>query len=133
MKITIEEIMTFCQSREVDLVLRSADAPHQLCLHGEFDGYGDLFSILVGGVEYIDVAGGFPVGGIQEMSFSDAQFIAPKWANLAGEYSGRCLVIWNANAAMLRASPDKHRYLVVANDIEIESGHDWMPVSGGRG
>jgi len=58
--------------------------PFNICIHAEFNGYGDYFSISAKDVEYVEISGGFPVGDVVlTRQVSALGELAPKWSRLA--------------------------------------------------
>jgi hypothetical protein len=122
--IDFEAVRTFCASREVDLVLAPPSPPFVLCLHGQFDGYGDFFSILVKDVEFVELAGGFTVGDmLMATELRSLAAVVPRWSRLAGVYSGPALAFRTADSSSW--SSDCDAFIVVANHIEWRAGKDW--------
>lgn len=129
-RVSLEEVRSLCRNNQVDLVLASPSAPHVLCLHGEFDGYGDFFSIQVGELEYADVAGGCSVGDILALdSMAAVSSVVAKWRELECEYSGRALLIRSAYSASWVDAEEKDLFLVVANEFLSTAGSDWDAMS----
>lgn len=109
-------------ARPTDLVLRAVD--RGLLFHGEFDGYGDFFSLHLGEVEYIDAPGTFPVGGFRLATVLEASQMEDKWRFLHTDYSGQALVMWNADAPTFEEATSSQRYLVLSEELELRRGSD---------
>jgi hypothetical protein len=117
-------VREFCMSREVDLVVAPSQTPLTLRLHGEFDGYGDFFSLVFRDVEFMELAGGFTVGDL--VAVDDVQALvdlAPKWAHLIGLYSGPAVAFRTADTQAWDMT--SQMFVVVANRIECYAGRDW--------
>jgi hypothetical protein len=125
-EILIADLGRLIAHREVDIVLATPVAPYVLHIHGEYDGYGDLFSILAADVEYVDFPGGMTVAEILPFSSAaNALLRAPKWRGLRGGISAQALVFRSADAASWDLATDGQLALVVADRISIFAGQDW--------
>lgn len=124
--LTCVDIAAFCASREVDLVFRGASPPLSFVLHGEFDGYGDFFTIEVGDVEYVDCPGTFAVRELRLLE--DRRTLgelAAKWQRVGEEYGAPTLVMRSDDVGGWN-DPRQHAYaLVIANRITFRPGADW--------
>jgi len=121
---TFNDLAAFCRAREVDLVIVTSPAPFVLCLHGEFDGYGDFFSILAKDIEYVELSAGFTVGDLRLVDqTTELAALSPKWSRLSELYSGSALAFRAADA--LQWGTDRHDFVIVANHIEWRPGRDW--------
>jgi len=95
-----------------------------VCLHGEFDGYGDFFTIGIRDIEYVDLPGRITVGDVFLVErLAELGAVSEKWPRLAEEYSGKALVCRSADAEGLGSHTST--FIVVANDFEIHCGRDW--------
>lgn len=123
-----QAIRDFCASRLVDLRLIRPPDGFTLALHGEFDGYGDFFTLVARDIEYVDLPGGFPFG---ELVFThdvrDLEALAPKWATLSQDYSGPAVAFRSADASSWGS--DRYCFAVIANTLEWRAGRDWPAVS----
>lgn len=98
--------------------------PCLVCLHGEFDGYGDFFTILAYDVEYIEIPGRITVGDvILHERFAEFAAVSSKWAGFAGVYSGKALACRTADTADWESHAGV--FVVVARDFEMRGGRDW--------
>jgi hypothetical protein len=125
--LSVDDLDRFCRRRVVDLVWRAGDSRRPLVLHGEFDGYGDFFSIWLGDIEYVSLANGFVVGGMTLGSFGDFCASEPQWRGLRQYYSGPALV-FTADGRDVGAPGETGeivKFVVVANVIECVAGRDW--------
>jgi len=119
-----DSVRDFCSGREVDLVIAPPPTPFALGLHGEFDGYGDFFSLLFRDVEYVELAGGFTVGDLVMVDGIDSlSLLTPKWSRLVGLYSGPAVAFRTADTQAWNG--DDQLFLVIANQIRCEPGRDW--------
>jgi hypothetical protein len=124
--VTAAEVVRFCAQREVDLRLRGGQSPFTVDLHGEFDGYGDFFSILCADVEYVDCPGVFTIGGL--IFVQDCREVLSqqeKWRGWLDSCSGPGFAMWEAGEENLRTARASSAYVVVANRIVLRSGADW--------
>jgi len=118
------DIRAFCLSREVDLVLAPAPAPFTLCLHGEFDGLGDFFSMLAKDVEFVELAGGFTAGDLQmTRNVGTLSSLSPKWSQLSTTYSGLAIAFRTADGQSWGV--DRETFVLIANHVEWHAGRDW--------
>jgi hypothetical protein len=119
------------RAREIELGLPPAPPAYSLCLHGEFDGYGDYFSVLVAGVRYIEFSPGIVVG---EMLFAaDARELLgrfPRWKALAAEFAEQALVVLPAEDTLKAPSDSLGQAIVVAERIDVVEGKDWAKIFG---
>ncbi|MCA9679312.1 MAG: hypothetical protein H6708_03105 [Kofleriaceae bacterium] len=123
----LDDVRAFCRGREVDLVMVSPPAPFTVCLHGEFDGYGDFFSLVARDVEYVDLPGGFPLGEMRDVSQVSAMVeLSPKWTGLAELHSGPAVAFRSADARDWGTGCCDH--LIIANHLEWRAGRDWKPM-----
>jgi hypothetical protein len=123
---SFENIRALCRQREVDLVMTTPPAPYVLCLHGQFDGHGDFFSILLRDVEYVELSGGVTVGDmLQTANIAEVSRMAEKWSQLAEAYSGPAIVIRSADSENWESARPQDLFLVVANDIMCRAGADF--------
>ena len=121
--ITIEQIRAICRQREIDLVVTVPPRSFVLSLHGEFDGYGDYFSILVADLEYVDLTGNLTVGDLYlTHEIEEVSRLNPKWAHIAANYSGRALVLRSANADSWQSAQPQDLFLVIANTFSFRAG-----------
>ncbi|MCX5747481.1 MAG: hypothetical protein NT062_33875 [Proteobacteria bacterium] len=119
-----DSVRKFCSGREVDLVIAPSSTKFGLCLHGEFDGYGDFFSLLFGDVEYVELAGGFTVGELVMVDdVASLALLTPKWARLVGLYAGPTVAFRTADTQGWDGLDQM--FVVVANQIRCEPGRDW--------
>lgn len=123
--LSISEVNAFAQSRPIDLALRAGTDSHTLVLHGGYEGQGDFFSIALRDIEYIELAGGFPLGGLLQDDFSVISRRCERWASLLGTYTGTSLALWTADAATFEDSLPQNKFLVVANSILCSAGVQW--------
>lgn len=128
--IAFEDVRLLCTRREVDLVLYGGRPPYELCLRGQFDNYGDYFSVLARGVEYVELASGIPVGDMLMTDATDLPRVAGKWQHLRGQYSGSALVVLSADADGWDSAGPHDLFVVIANLIEVEAGTQWRAVGG---
>jgi hypothetical protein len=125
-RIPIETLRAFCSSREIDLTLVSPPQGYVVAFHGEYDGYGDFFTIAMRGVEYLDVAGGITIGDLVLASqVREVGELALKWRGLGRRYSGSALAMRSAEADAWGTASQDGMYLVVASEIVIMPGEDW--------
>lgn len=118
------DVRAFCGSREVDLVMVPPPPPFTLCLHGEFDGYGDFFSFVAKDVEYVELPGAFTVSDLIFTSqAAELATLSPKWLRLGEAYSGPALALRSADAPGW--GTDRHVFVVIANHLEWRPGSDW--------
>ena len=108
--------------------LSPSRTPFSLCLHAEFDGYGDFFSLLFCDVEYVELAGGFTVGDLVMADVHSLSLRTPKWSRLVGLYSWPAVAFRTADAHAWNR--DDQAFLVVANQIRCEPGRDWPRARG---
>lgn len=124
--LNFDSVRTFCAGREVDLVIASPPLSCAFCIRGEFDGYGDFFSLLFSDVEYVEFAGRFTVGDLVMVDVGALPALAPKWSQLIGRYSGPAVAFRTADAQGWGESA--HAFVVIANQIRCLAGRDW-PIS----
>jgi hypothetical protein len=125
-RLSVAEISNFCKTREVEIRLQRAPAPYTLTLHGEYDGYGDFFSIHLADIEFIDIAGGFSVSGISEIGdLSAAATFSERWNVLRGQYSPPAIVFLVAGREDPNIRGQTGEYIVIANSIVCNAGKDW--------
>jgi len=118
------DVLAFCRTREVDLVMAPPPAPYTLCLRGEFNCYGEFFHLLAKDVEYVELCAGFPVGDLAMVSdLSSLSSLAPKWSRLSRLYSPPALVIRTADVDAWGS--DDHSFIVIAETLEWHAGRDW--------
>lgn len=122
---TVASVDQFVRQREVEISIASAGR-YRLTLHGEYEGYGDFFTIELDDVEYIDVASCFVAGGVRQLDIRDAELLRPKWRGLSREWGGVVLVFWGAGYDGPEAAPDTSAFLVIAGRIRVEPGADWQ-------
>lgn len=122
MRLSVEQVHRFCQGREVEIVIVPPPKSYSLCLHGEYDGYGDFFSILVNGVQYLDVTSGMIVGQIVfDVDVRRLLTNTSRWSGLKAEFADSGMVIVAADSeGYLEAS------LLVATELHIVAGKDWV-------
>lgn len=130
--ISLDSIREFCATREVDLVMCSPPPPFTVCMRGEFDAYGDFFSILARDVEYVDLAGGLTVGDLVLVEIATLSRTTQKWRDVGTAYSGQALLIRSADAETWEAAKPLDLHLVVAGELIFEKGKDWDRAFGGR-
>jgi len=123
--VTVQELRNFMAARETDLVIAPHSSPCELILRGQFNGYGDFFSVGFSGVEYIDLANGITVCDVRLMQAEDAFSSLNKWSWLKGLVSGPALVLRTAESESWEQARPDQLFLVVANQIELSSGSDW--------
>jgi hypothetical protein len=128
--VPFESVRALCKAREIDLVLSHPPSPYVLSWRAQFSDYGHFFSIMVQGVEYLDVLGGFTVGDLRLTTDIDAvSAITARWSFLKGLVSGPMLVIRTADADDWPSARPQDLYLVVANFLQFWPGPDWEDVS----
>lgn len=121
-----EEVRAFCQGREVELILVTPSSPFDLCLHAEYDGYGDFFRVDCEEVNYVDLAGGMTVGDVQLLSnVGELVDTFPKWRFVAGKYDGTPLVLLDGDAEGWEVASDDQLFLILAADIIFRPGVHW--------
>ena len=123
--ITFDEVRLLCRRQEVDLVLASPPAPGVLCLRGQFDGYGDYFSVVASDVEYVQLAGTITVGDLMMDQMQKLAGAVPEWAALVELYSGPALAVRSADSADWQTASARELFLLVANHIALVPGKDW--------
>lgn len=106
-------------------MLASPPPPFVLRLKGQFDGIGDYFSILAQDVEYVELAGGFTVGGMMLTAASDAARMTERWARLADMYSGPALVLRSTDSGEWHDARPQDLHIVIANQLSFCAGLDW--------
>lgn len=122
--LNVEDVQSFCKSREVDIVLAPPPPSFVLCLHGQFDGYGDFFSLVARDVEYVDIAAGFTVGDLRSVNeVRELGALSAKWSRLASLYSGPAVAFRSANVPDWGV--DGESFVLVANTLEWLAGRDW--------
>jgi hypothetical protein len=125
-RLSIADVADFCKKREVEIRLKRAPETYALSLHGEFDGYGDFFSIHVADIEFMEIAGGFSVEGAVEISdLATAATFSERWKWLQGQYSPPAIVFLVAGREDRDISGETGEFIVVANRIVCLAGKDW--------
>jgi hypothetical protein len=125
-RLSVADISKFCQTREVEIRLRAAAEPYVLTLHGEYDGYGDFFSIHLADIEFLDIAGGFSVEGAEEIGdLSAVSMFSDRWKELAGQYSPPAVVFCVAGRGDPMGRGETGEFIVIANRIDCFAGEDW--------
>ena len=109
----------------LDIVLVPSVAGGDVRLRCEFDGYSDFFSIEARDVEYIDISGQFPLGGLLRTAVGDLGELAEKWTYQGRECSGSALVFWDGYAESLEAADEHLLYVVVAGRFDLTLGPDF--------
>ncbi len=94
-------------------------------MHGEHDGHGDFFSVLVRDVEYIALAGGLTVGDLVLADVISLAALTPRWSWLVGDVSGAALALRPAYTESFAEARDT--FVVVAGEIVFRPGQDWSP------
>jgi hypothetical protein len=119
-----DQLRRFCLSREVDLTIVAPPSGFSFCLRGEFDGYGDFFSIVAKSIEYVDLPGGFSVGELMlVIRIHDVVDFSKKWSRLPELYSGSSIVFRTRDSEKWgEGSSDG---IVVANTLGWLEGRDW--------
>lgn len=129
--IDFDDVKRFCATRSVDLTMACPPPPFTVCLHGEFDGYGDFFSLLVKDVDYVEIAGAFPVGDIVIVSdLATLPSLLPRWSRLVESCSGTAVAFRSDDTPQWGDGAEC--FIVVADHLEWRSGGDW-PHGGGSG
>jgi len=124
--IQITQIREACRRREVDLVVSPPLPGFVLSLHGEFDGYGDFFSILASDVDYVEVAGGIPIGDLVLLSdLGELARFTKNWHWLRDRYSGQALILRSADSADWANASHADTFILVASTIVCYAGRDW--------
>lgn len=100
--------------------------PAPLCLRGQFDEYGDYFSIVATDVEYLELAGTITVGDLMMGQLKEIAGAIPKWAALGEMYSGPALAIRSADSNDWQNASSRDLFLLVANHIALVPGKDWQ-------
>lgn len=121
-RITIDEISEFSKTRDVELCARRAPPPYVLALHGEFDGYGDFFSIHIADIEFLEIEGRFSVEAAFEIhDLKMAETFSGRWKQLRGQYSPPAVVF----VEKIDSPSAPRQFIVVANQIDCFAGDDW--------
>ncbi len=121
--ITFNDVRLFCQSRVTEIVLAGSDR-YTIRLHGEFDSYGDFFTLVASDIEYLEIAGGFTVSDMRLVEeVRELGILNPKWARLEGEYSGPAVAFLSADSGDWAS--ESETFVVVANTLEWTAGTDW--------
>ncbi len=126
MDLSANDILGFCRSREVELVFATPQPPSTLRLHGQYEGYGDFFSIQAFGVRYVQITSGVVVADLVfERSLRNLLGRFERWRWLAEEFIESALVITEVEETLPSPSDYSKQGIIVAETISFVAGRDW--------